>query len=201
MRRLMTLGGFALAVVGFLLWRSWGTVDAARHPPGSGPDTLHAFSLPLLDGTPVALASYSGQILLVVNVASRCGFTGQYAGLQRLHERFAARGFSVLGFPSNDFLGQEPGTNPEIASFCRATYGVTFPVFAKISVKGADQHPLYGFLTDDVHHPGFGGAISWNFNKFLVDRAGKVIGRFGSRVDPESNEIVGAIERALGPAR
>jgi len=197
LKRILWWGGLGMAVLGLVLWRSWDLVNAARQPPGVGPDTVHGFTLPLLDGTPTPLASFSGQILLVVNVASRCGFTGQYAGLQKLHDRFAARGFSVLGFPANDFLGQEPGGNDEIASFCRLTYGVTFPVFAKISVIGGAQHPLYGFLTDDSRHPGFGGTISWNFNKFLVDGAGKVIGRFGSRVDPESPEIVEAIEKAL----
>jgi glutathione peroxidase len=198
MKRLWWLGGLGLVFFGLWLWRSWEKAEAARiHPPGSGPESLHAFTMPLLDGSPMPLASYSGQILLVVNVASRCGFTGQYAGLQRLHEKYAARGFSVLGFPANDFMGQEPGTNQEIASFCRATYGVSFPIFAKISVKGPDQHPLYGFLTDEVHHPGFGGPIAWNFTKFLIDRAGKVIGRFGSRIDPESPELIAAIERAL----
>jgi glutathione peroxidase len=145
----------------------------------------------------VALADYRGQVLLVVNVASRCGFTGQYAGLEKLYQTYSGRGFAVLGFPANDFMGQEPGTDAEIRSFCRRTYGVTFPMFSKIAVKGKATHPLYAFLTSKELHPEHGGAVTWNFNKFLIGRDGAVIGRFGSRVAPDGPVLKTAIEKAL----
>jgi glutathione peroxidase len=139
-----------------------------------------------------------GKVLLIVNVASKCGFTGQYEGLQELYTTYSNRNFAVLGFPANDFLGQEPGTEAEIQSFCTLTYGVTFPMFAKILVKGKDMHPLYKFLTSKETNPEFGGAISWNFNKFLIGRDGATVGRFGSRTKPEDKELVEAVEKALG---
>ena len=131
-------------------------------------------------------STYGGQVLLVVNTASKCGFTPQYEGLEAMHAKYKGQGFAVLGFPSNDFMGQEPGTEAEIKSFCTLTYGVTFPMFAKISVKGKTIHPLYAFLTDEKLHPGSGGAISWNFNKFLIGRDGRVIRRYAPQDKPES---------------
>ena len=135
---------------------------------------------------------------LIVNVASRCGFTPQYAGLEALYKKYKDRGFVVLGFPANNFLWQEPGTNEAIQAFCSTKYQVTFPLFAKVSVKGRDKTPLYQFLTDKKANPSTGGEIRWNFTKFLADRNGKVIARFGSKVSPESPELIGAIESALG---
>lgn len=155
------------------------------------------FTLNLADGKPMPLNTFRGKVLLLVNVASKCGFTGQYAGLQRIHKKYEAQGFSVLGFPSNDFLWQEPGTNEEIVSFCTLNYGVTFPIFAKSSVKGRSKNELYRFLTDEKANPGFSDEISWNFNKFIVDRKGKVIARFGSRTGPENDELIKTIEKAL----
>ncbi|HAE40289.1 MAG TPA: glutathione peroxidase [Candidatus Riflebacteria bacterium] len=155
------------------------------------------YTLALADGKEQPLENFRGKVLLLVNVASNCGFTGQYEGLQKLHTKYESEGFSVLAFPANDFLGQEPGTNEEIVTFCRMNYGVTFPVFAKISVIGAEQHPLYRFLTNETTNPGFSGSISWNFNKFLIDRQGKVIAKYGSRTVPEDAELVAQLEKAL----
>ncbi len=153
-------------------------------------NSVHEFVVTRADGQNISLAEYAGKVLLLVNVASKCGFTEQYADLQKLFETYEEKGFIALGFPANDFLGQEPGTNEEIQQFCQQNYGVTFPVFAKLSVKGKDQHPLYDFLTNKTTNPGFGGNISWNFNKFLVDRQGQVIGRFGSRDNPMAKHVV-----------
>ena len=151
-----------------------------------------------LSGQPSSLKEHEGKALLVVNVASKCGLTPQYAGLERLHERFADRGFAVLGVPCNQFLGQEPGSAEEIAEFCSTTYGVTFPMFEKVDVNGEARHPLFEELTavpdsDDGHV----GDVRWNFEKFLVSPQGEVIGRFNPKVDPEDEHLVSAIEAAL----
>ena len=148
-------------------------------------------------GDAVSMKEYKGSVLLIVNTASKCGFTGQYAGLQALHDKYGPQGLVVMGFPSNDFLRQEPGSNEEIASFCEINYGVSFPMFSKISVKGGDQHPLYAYLTSEKSNPGFGGKISWNFNKFLISREGEIVNRFGSRTEPDDSELTAAIESEL----
>jgi len=158
---------------------------------------VYDFTMRDIDGQDVSLSAFKGKVILVVNVASKCGFTGQYAGLETLYRAYTNRGFVVLGFPANDFLGQEPGTEAEIKSFCTLTYGVTFPMFAKISVKGKRIHPLYAFLTAKETNPEFGGAISWNFNKFLIGRDGAIVARFGSRVAPGDKKLAAAIEKAL----
>ncbi|MFN7987804.1 MAG: glutathione peroxidase [Thermoanaerobaculia bacterium] len=160
----------------------------------AGDAGVHAFTLNLNDGTPKKLADYRGKALLIVNTASRCGYTKQYAPMEQLYEKYRDRGFEVLAFPANDFMGQEPGTNSEIRAFCTANYKVTFPLFEKISVKGDGIHPLYRYLTT---LPGFDGAISWNFNKFLVDPNGKVVARFGTRVDPMAEEVTKKLEEVL----
>jgi len=159
--------------------------------------TIHDFTLNSIDGQPTPLAQFKGKVVLIVNVASRCGFTPQYAGLEALYKKYKDRGFVVLGFPANNFLWQEPGTNEAIKAFCSTKYHVTFPMFAKVSVKGADTTPLYQFLTDKKANPSTGGAIGWNFTKFLADRNGKVIARFASKVAPESAELITAIDTAL----
>lgn len=159
---------------------------------------LYAIEVKAISGETVKLEQYRGKTLLIVNTASRCGFTGQYDGLQKLYETYKDRGLVVLGFPSNDFMKQEPGSNDEIASFCRTNYGVTFPMFEKISVKGDDQHPLYAYLTSEETNPTFGGKISWNFNKFLISGDGQVVNRFGSRTKPDDKALVAALEGALG---
>ena len=132
----------------------------------------------------------------MVNVAGKCGFTPQYEGLQKLYEKYKDDGFVILGFPANNFLHQEPGTNEEIKTFCRSNYGVTFPMFAKISVKGKDQHPLYKYLTDKKAHD-FGGKIGWNFTKFLIGRDGQIKARFSTKTKPEDETVVAAIEKEL----
>ena len=164
---------------------------------GTSMNSLYDFEMKDIDGREVPLSDFRGKVLLVVNVASKCGFTKQYAGLEKLYQAHADRGFAVLGFPANNFMGQEPGTEAEIKSFCTLTYGVTFPMFAKISVKGKTIHPLYAYLTDEKLHPGAGGPISWNFNKFLIGRDGAVLAHFGSRTAPDDPELAAAIETAL----
>jgi glutathione peroxidase len=159
--------------------------------------SMYEFTMKDIDGKPVKLDAYKGKVVMIVNVASKCGFTPQYEGLEAIYEKYKDRGFVILGFPANNFLSQEPGTDAEIKEFCSSKYKVTFPMFAKISVKGADQHPLYTFLTNKQSNPGFDGEISWNFNKFLTDRDGKIIARFGSKDTPEGEAVTAAIEKAL----
>ena len=159
---------------------------------------LYAFTMKTIDGTEQALSAYKGKAVLIVNTASQCGYTPQYAGLEEIYQKYKAHGFEVLAFPANDFLGQEPGTNEEIKKFCTAKYNTTFPLFAKIKVKGAGIHPLYGWLTSQA---GSSGKISWNFNKFLVDPTGKVVARFGSSVAPTSPELTKKLEGILPPGK
>lgn len=166
-----------------------GAVDA--------PMFLHEIPVDKIDGTETTLKEYEGDVLLIVNVASKCGFTNQYKGLQELYEQYRDQGFEVLGFPANNFLNQEPGSNEQIAAFCEANFGVTFPMFEKISVKGGDMHPLYQHLTSKQLHPDFGGEIGWNFTKFVISRDGRVVARFGSRTKPDHEALVGAVEKAL----
>lgn len=158
-------------------------------------DSVYDFTLEMIDGKPQALSVYKGQVLLIVNTASKCGFTKQYAGLQSLYEKYKELGVVVLGVPANNFGGQEPGTNEEIQQFCSVQFHVTFPMSGKISVKGADIHPLYAWLTSHSN----GAPVAWNFNKFLVGRDGHLIAHFGSRTEPDSAELIAAIEKALSP--
>ena len=159
--------------------------------------TVFDFTLNSIDGQPTPLSSFKGKVVLLVNVASRCGFTPQYTGLEALYEKYKERGFVIVGVPANNFGGQEPGSNEEIKTFCTAKYHVTFPMMAKVSVKGSDITPLYAFLTDKAANPATGGEIGWNFTKFLIGPDGKVIARFDSKVEPDSKEINSAIEKAL----
>jgi len=159
--------------------------------------SIYDFTLKDIDHKEVNLGQYRGKVVMVVNVASRCGFTPQYEGLQKTYLKYKDRGFVILGFPANNFMSQEPGTDEEIKTFCSTKYSVTFPIFSKISVKGDDMHPLYKFLTSKETNPEFGGDIKWNFNKFLVDRNGKLIARFEPAVKPESDQVIQAIEKAL----
>jgi glutathione peroxidase len=169
---------------------------AAPADPDTVTDGVLAYTTQSIDGTDVPISSFKGKVLLIVNVASRCGYTPQYEGLESLYKKYKDSGFVVLGFPANNFLSQEPGTDAEIKAFCTTTYGVTFPMFSKISVKGEDQHPLYRYLTSGGGNEAFAGDVKWNFTKFLVDRSGTIIGRFGSSVKPLSDELVNAIESA-----
>ncbi len=150
-----------------------------------------------LDGHAVDLSGFLGEVVLIVNVASRCGHTPQYTGLQRLHDRYGKEGLIVLGVPANEFGKQEPGSDAEIAGFCSTNYGVTFPMLAKVAVKGTDTTPLYRQLTSKESNPQFGGDVRWNFTKFLVGRDGSVVGRFEPDVEPESAALTGAIEAEL----
>ncbi|HET9631579.1 MAG TPA: glutathione peroxidase [Terrabacter sp.] len=156
---------------------------------------LHDFKATALDGREVSLADYAGDVVLVVNTASQCGFTPQLAGLEALHEAYRDRGFAVLGFPCNQFGGQEPGTEEEIGAFCRKNYGVTFPMFAKIDVNGSGEHPLYAWLKSEKGGL-LGARIKWNFTKFLVGRDGTVLGRYAPNTDPA--DLAGDVEKALG---
>ncbi len=162
-----------------------------------GASSLYEFTLNSIDGQPAPLRAYKGKVLLLVNVASKCGFTPQYKGLEAVYERYKDQGLVVIGFPANNFLSQEPGTNEEIKTFCSRTYNVTFPMYSKISVKGDDKAPLYQYLTDTSANANTGGEIKWNFTKFLVGRDGKVIARFEPKVTPDSPEVTSAIENAL----
>jgi glutathione peroxidase len=157
---------------------------------------IYSFTLNSIDGKPAPLADYKGKVVLVVNVASQCGYTPQYSALEAVYEKYRDQGFVILGFPANNFGAQEPGTNEEIKTFCTRKYSVTFPMYSKISVKGDDQAPLYAYLTKQTG-PGIAGDIKWNFTKFLVDRNGKVTQRFESAVTPDSKEVVAAIEKQL----
>jgi glutathione peroxidase len=152
---------------------------------------LRSIPLKTIDGKDAALKDYAGKTVLIVNVASECGYTGQYAGLQALHEKYAKQGFSVLGFPCNDFGGQEPGSEAEIKTFCTSRYKVTFPMFSKVRISGGDKHPLFAALTA-------GTDVQWNFEKFLVGKDGKLIARYGSEAEPEGDEIEAAVKKALG---
>jgi glutathione peroxidase len=158
---------------------------------------LHDIPLRTLTGEPTTLGRYAGRAVLVVNVASRCGMTPQYAGLQKLYDTYADRGFAVLGFPCNQFGGQEPGTDQQIGEFCSATYGVTFPMFAKTEVNGPDRHPLFAALSKIPDAGGKAGVLRWNFEKFLVSPAGEPVGRFRTQVDPGDPGLVGAVEDTL----
>jgi glutathione peroxidase len=161
------------------------------------PSSLYDFSVDTIDGAPKSLGDYRGKALLIVNVASQCGLTPQYKGLEQLHEAYARRGFAVLGFPANEFGAQEPGDNQEIKEFCTTRYAVTFDLFAKVKVKGPGIHPLFAYLTGKDTNSGFAGDIKWNFNKFLVGRDGQVRARFEPKVEPTSPEVTEAVERAL----
>ena len=154
-------------------------------------------SVETIDGTTTTLADLSGKAILVVNVASKCGLTPQYAQLEELQKQYGDRGFQVVGFPCNQFKGQEPGTNAEIADFCSATYGITFPVFGKIEVNGEGRHPIYDALVTAEDSEGESGDIQWNFEKFLIAPGGEIVGRFRPKMTPDDPAVVAAIEAAL----
>jgi glutathione peroxidase len=160
--------------------------------------SIYDFTISSIDGQPVSLQSYKGKVVLLVNVASKCGFTPQYAALEAVYEKYKDRGLVIVGIPANNFAQQEPGTNEEIKTFCTRKYNVSFPMMSKVSVKGDDQTPLYKFLTDGSTDPQFAGDIKWNFTKFLFDRNGKPVARFEPATTPDSPEVTKAIEAALG---
>jgi len=166
----------------------------------SPPSSVLDFTVEDIDGAPVDLSKYKGDALLIVNTASYCGYTPQYEGLEALYQTYRDRGFQVLAFPANEFGAQEPGTNAEIEAFCQENFNISFPLFSKIVVKGKGIHPLYQFLTSPETNSEHGGEIPWNFTKFLVDREGNIVARFDPAVEPRSDEMIEAIERALGEA-
>lgn len=158
--------------------------------------SVYDFTLPSIDGQQTSISQYKGKVVLMVNVASKCGFTPQYSALESVYEKYKDQGFVILGFPANNFGAQEPGTDAEIKTFCSTKYSVTFPLFSKVSVKGDNTTPLYQFLTQKAN-PSVAGEIKWNFTKFLIDRNGKVVARFEPKVTPDSPEVVEAIEKLL----
>ena len=175
---------------------------------GDTPDTASAevppvlrFTMATIDGRRKRLADYRGRVLLIVNTASQCGFTAQYEGLQSLHERFSNDGLAVLGFPANNFGDQEPGSDEQIAAFCKRNYGVDFDMFSKISVAGDDRHPLYGALTSADAPPAGIGPVKWNFEKFLVSRDGRIVARFRSNVAPSDAVMLQAVQREMAAGR
>jgi len=160
--------------------------------------SVYDFTLNSIDGQAATLGAYKGKVLMVVNVASRCGFTPQYSALESVYEKYKDRGLVIVGVPANNFGAQEPGTNEEIKTFCTRKYNVQFPMMSKVSVKGSDITPLYQYLTDSSSNPKTGGEIKWNFTKFLFDRNGHVVARFEPEVSPDSPQVIAAIEKALG---
>ena len=192
--RFLPLLAIALAVFAVV------PVVPAREP-AKAPTSVLSFQVQDIDGKTVDLSKYKGEVLLIVNTASQCGYTPQYKNLEAVYERYKGQGFQVLAFPANEFGRQEPGTNPEIKAFCSANYNVTFPLFSKIVVKGQGIHPLYEFLTSPETDPKFAGPIPWNFTKFLVNRKGEVIARFPPSDEPKSPQVIKAIETALAESK
>ncbi len=188
--------GFAVAVLLVAVCLAENTPQTQPKENKNVPATLN-FKMKSLDGKDVELSKYQGKVVMMVNTASKCGFTPQYAGLQALHKKYAEKGLAVLGFPCDDFGHQEPGTDSDIKQFCQKNYGVDFDMFSKIDVKGENQAPLYKFLTDQKTDPKFPGEVKWNFEKFLIGRDGKIVARFRSAVKPDSEEITKAIEAEL----
>jgi glutathione peroxidase len=187
MIKLIALFSFGLSVIG-----AFGIAYAAEASKSPLDFTLNG-----IDGKPVQLASYKGKVVLMVNVASKCGYTKQYAGLEAMYKKYKDQGLVIMGFPANQFGKQEPGTNDEIAKFCKDNYSVDFPMFEKIVVKGEGMSPLYQNLTSSESDPKFAGDVSWNFEKFLISRDGQVVGRYKSAVAPDSDELVQAVEAQL----
>ena len=181
---------FRNAIAALVIWLAAGGAMAC-------PALLNHTFNSLVADKPVDLCQYAGKVVLVVNTASRCGYTPQYAGLQKLYDTYKGKGLVIVGVPANNFGGQEPGSNEEIKTFCSRNYSVNFPMMSKVSVKGADTTPLYQFLTDKAANPKTGGDIKWNFTKFLIDKNGNVINRFESSVTPEAADLVKAVETAL----
>jgi len=196
---LLFLAAFtSIVLLGGLLMTNSSTIETNGRSPAT---SIYDISVKDIKGRTLRLEQYKGKVMLIVNVASRCGYTPQYSGLQSIFDRYQSRGLVVLGFPANNFGGQEPGTEEEIAQFCSMKYSVSFPMFAKISAEGKDIHPLYHYLTDRQTNPQFAGPITWNFNKFLIGRNGQAVARFESSDRPESEKVTQAIEKALDQDR
>ncbi|HKP68966.1 MAG TPA: glutathione peroxidase [Pyrinomonadaceae bacterium] len=174
-----------------------GSLLCPQEPVAAAGPTIFDFKAKDIDGAEVKLKKFKGNVLLVVNTASKCGYTPQYESLEATYNKYKDKRFAVLGFPANNFGNQEPGTEAEIKEFCTSKYRVTFPMFAKISVKGEDIDPLYAYFTDMKLNPVYGGPITWNFNKFLIDRKGNIVARFSSKQAPDNPDVIAAIEAAL----
>lgn len=188
-----------VAVIGTFIFSVYALNGTENEASNAVPkeNSIYEFTVTDIDGESVNLEKYKGKVIMFVNTASECGYTPQYKGLQAIYDKYKDEGFVILGFPANNFGGQEPGTEKEIKEFCTLKYKVTFPMFAKISVKGDDQHPLYSFLTNEKTNPKYSGDVTWNFNKFLADKNGEIIARFSSKEVPESKEITNTIEKAI----
>ncbi|WP_304511162.1 glutathione peroxidase [Aquisphaera insulae] len=187
----------APAAAAALLTAALPSFSSLAQTPSKEPASVLGFTVKDIDGKDVPLSKFKGKVCLIVNTASQCGYTPQYAQLEAIYEKYKDQGFEVLAFPANEFGTQEPGTNEQIKQFCSAKYKVSFPLFSKIVVKGKEIHPLYAFLTGHATDPKFSGDIPWNFTKFLVDRKGEVIGRFLPKDKPDSPELTAAIEKSL----
>ncbi len=192
MLKILSIAALCVGIIGTVIYLTNSTPIASAKEK-----SVLEFKMKDIDGKEVALKKYKGDVILIVNTASKCGYTPQYEGLEAIYKKYNAQGLEILGFPANNFGGQEPGSEAEIKEFCESKYKVTFPMFAKISVKGDDQHPLYNFLTSKATDPQFAGDISWNFNKFLVNRKGEVVARFSSKDTPEGEAVTSAIEKYL----
>lgn len=192
---IVAIAGIALFVGGAFFYRR--AASGKKIATDGVVESIYDVEARDIDGQLVSLDQYRGKTLLIVNVASKCRFTPQYEGLQRLYDKYQSRGLVVLGFPANNFAWREPGTDAEIKEFCTSKYNVTFPIFSKVSVAGDDIHPLYRYLTDETANPQLGGKVTWNFNKYLVAPDGRPVAHFASDLVPESPEIVGAIESVL----
>jgi glutathione peroxidase len=188
---------FVLIIGGIAAAYAFGFIFNPSPAFASNEKSIYEFAMKDIDGKDIKLDQYKGKTVMIVNTASKCGLTPQYEALQAIYDKYKAQGFTVLGFPANNFLGQEPGTETEIKEFCTLKYKVTFPMFAKISVKGKDQNTFYSFLTSETSNPGYSGDISWNFEKFLISKDGKTLARFAPSVKPDSTEVIAAIEKAL----
>jgi glutathione peroxidase len=197
MLKKLSILSVALFIGGLITAYGFGFVSASTPNDAPKAKSVLDFMMKDIDGKDVKLKKYKGDVLLIVNTASKCGYTPQYEGLQAIYEKYQAQGFYVLGFPANNFGGQEPGKESEIKEFCESKYKVKFPMFAKISVKGEDQDSLYKFLTSKETNPKYAGDITWNFNKFLVNRKGEIVARFSSKDKPESEAVTQAIEKYL----
>ncbi len=195
----MKKSGIPILTAGLILFLGFNFAQAQKQMKTGEKQmpSIYDFTMNDIDGNPVKLEQYKGKAILIVNVASKCGNTPQYEGLQDLYKKYGDKGLVILGFPANNFGGQEPGTNEEIKDFCTTNYSVTFPMFSKISVKGEDIHPLYKYLTSAETDPEFAGDITWNFNKFLINPSGKIVARFDTKDKPESEKVVKAIQLAL----
>src|SRR3954471_2225410 len=184
-------------VAGVLVSAGVQSASSAANPGDKKVPASLSFTMNDIAGKPVDLAQYQGKVVMIVNVASQCGYTPQYKGLEALYKKYSDKGFVILGFPANNFGQQEPGTDAEIKTFCESKFDVTFPMFSKISVKGTDQSPLYKFLTDKQTDPQFPGDVKWNFEKFLIGRDGRIVNRFASKVKPDGDELVKSVETEL----